>query len=184
MDESDEEYQEVSSRYAEGNKHRDKDISKLQSDFAVFKDFMRTQTGGVELPSESPLSEDIENAKIDRHLKIPSIDQFDGSTDPSDFINLFDGRMSFCGHPDVARCRFFYTCLKGTTLQWFNNLPPRSIDSWEVLKTKFRTRFSSNKRGGKITASLMTIRQRSSESLRDFLGRFRAAVADLSLIHI
>lgn len=108
--------------------------------------------------TESPLMERIENAKINRDLKVPPIDSFDGSTDPSDFINLFDGRMDFFGHSEVARCRFFSTCLKGTALHWFNNLQPRSIDSWSILKGKFRTRFSSNKRGGKITASLITVR--------------------------
>lgn len=54
---------------------------KLQNDFATFKDFMRTHFGGLEVSQESPLSEDIEHARIDRHLRIPSIDQFDRTTD-------------------------------------------------------------------------------------------------------
>ena len=49
-----------------------------------------------------------------------------------------------------------------------------------MLKNKIRTRFSSNKKGGKITASLMTVRQRSSKSLKDFLTRFRKEVAEIS----
>ena len=102
-----------------------------------------------------------------------------GRLTPPTSSTLFDGRMSFYGHSDVARCRFFYTCLKGTALKWFNNLPPRSIDSWQVLKTKFRTRFSRNRKGGKITASLMTVHQKESESLREFLARFRAEVAEI-----
>lgn len=102
-----------------------------------------------------------------------------GTTDPSDFINLFDGRIDFSGHLEVERCHFFSTCLKGTTLHWYNNLPPRSINSWSSLKGKFRTRFSSNKKGGKITASIMTIRQRSSEPLHDYLTRFRAEIAEI-----
>ena len=133
---------------------------------------MRTHSGGLEVPTKSPLKGH-RRCKY-RHLKIPSIEQFDGSTNPLDFINLFDGIMSFFRHSYVAMCRSFSTCLKGTTLKWFNSLPPRSIDSWAVLKNKFCTRFSSNNKGGKITASLMTIRQKSSESLRDFLGPFRA----------
>ena len=154
------------------------EFTKLQNDIALCKDFIRTQSG-AEIPSESPLSEDLEGAKINRRLKIPPINQFDGSTDPSDFLNTFDGRMAFYGHSDVARCRFFCTCLQGTALKWFNNLAPRSIDSWSALKTKFRNRFSSNKKGGKITASLMTVRQKYNESLRDFLSRFRAEVAEI-----
>ncbi|XP_074369539.1 uncharacterized protein LOC141710961 [Apium graveolens] len=132
------------------------------------------------MASESPLSVKIENAKINRDLKVPPINSFDGSTDPSDFINLFDGRMDFFGHSEMARCRFFSTCLKGTALNWFNNLPPQSIDSWTNLKSKFRNRFSSNKKGGKIIASLIIVYQRTNESLRAYLTRFRAHIAEIT----
>ncbi|XP_017224785.1 uncharacterized protein LOC108201008 [Daucus carota subsp. sativus] len=155
------------------------ELSKIQDDLAVCKDYVRNQAGGLETLNDSPLTEDIENAPVDRHLKFPPMDHFDGTSDPADFLNTFDGRMSLQGHADSTRCRFFCTCLKGNALSWFQNLPPRSINSWAMLKVKFRTRFSSNKRGGKITASLMTVRQRSSESLRDFLARFRVEMADI-----
>ena len=141
------------------SKNESAEMVKLRAEMAALRELVKAQSGGVETAAIIPLSEDIENAKVDMNLKIPSIELFDGTTDPLDFLNMFDGRMSFFRHEEIARCRFFCTCLKGTALEWFNNLPPRSIDSWQALKTKFRTRFSSNRRGGKITASLMTIRQ-------------------------
>lgn len=88
--------------------------------------------------------------------------------------------MDFFGHSEVARWRFFSTCLKGTTLNWFNNLQPRSIDSWAILKSKFQIRFSSNKKGGKITASLITVHQRSNETLHDYLTRFWAHITEIT----
>lgn len=88
--------------------------------------------------------------------------------------------MSFFGHSEVARCRFFSTCLKGTALHWFNGLPPWSVDSWSILKSKFYTRFSSNKRKCKLTTSLITIYQRRNESLRDYLTRFRAKIVEIT----
>ena len=100
----------------------------------ALKELLKTRSGGLEVPGDSPLSEDIENAKIDRHLKIPSIEQFDGTIDLMDFINMFDARMSFFGNAEIARCLFYYTCLKSTALEWFNNLPPRSIELWQALK--------------------------------------------------
>lgn len=148
---------------------------KFEEDVALIKNFIRTQSGGLEVITESPLAEYTENAKINRDLKVPPIESFDGSTDPSDFINLFEGRMDLFGHSKVARCHFFSTCL-----HWFNNLQPRSIDSWATLKGKFWTRFSSNKRGCKITASLITARQRSNELLRDYLSRFRAHISEIT----
>lgn len=59
----------------------------------MFKDFIKTHSGETEISSESPLSKRIERAKINRDLKAPSIDHLDGSTDPADFIHLFDSRM-------------------------------------------------------------------------------------------
>ncbi|XP_074322841.1 uncharacterized protein LOC141659814 [Apium graveolens] len=58
-------------------------------------------------------------------------------------------------------------------------LAPRSIDSWAALKSKFQARFSSNYKGIKVTASLMTMHQRSGESLRSFLTRFREEIAEI-----
>ncbi|XP_074342795.1 uncharacterized protein LOC141680478 [Apium graveolens] len=153
---------------------------KLADDLSLIKNYIRTQSGGIEVPSESPLSVKIKNAKINRDLKVPPIESFDGSTDPSDFINLFDGRMDFFGHSEVDRCRFFSICLKGTALYWFNNLQPRSNDSWSILKSKFRTHFSSNKREGKITTSFISVYQRSNETLRAYLTRFRAHIAEIT----
>lgn len=140
----------------------------------LFKDFIKTHSREIVTASGNPLTKRTEKAKINRDLKVPNIEQFDGSADPADFVHVFDGRMAFYGHSDVARCQYFPTCLKGPTLMWYNNLPARFIDSWSVLKYKFKSRFSSNKKGRRMTASLINIRQRSNESLREYLNRFRA----------
>ncbi|XP_074328175.1 uncharacterized protein LOC141666088 [Apium graveolens] len=87
--------------------------------------------------------------------------------------------MAFFGHSEIARCQLFSTCLQGTALRWYSNLPPRSIDSWTTLKSKFQARFSSNYKGIKVTASLMTMHQRSGENLRSFLTRFREEIAEI-----
>ncbi|KAL8135551.1 hypothetical protein AgCh_010260 [Apium graveolens] len=75
-------------------------LSKLADDLSLIKNYIRTQSGGIEVASESPLSVKIENAKINRDLKVPPIESFDGSSDPSDFINLFDGWIDFFGHSE------------------------------------------------------------------------------------
>ncbi|XP_074323018.1 uncharacterized protein LOC141659967 [Apium graveolens] len=87
--------------------------------------------------------------------------------------------MAFFGHSEIARCQFFSTCPQGTALRWYSNLPPLSIDSWTTLKSKFQARFSSNYKGIKVTASLMTMHQRSGESLQSFLTRFREEIAEI-----
>ncbi|XP_074337268.1 uncharacterized protein LOC141674459 [Apium graveolens] len=66
-----------------------------------------------------------------------------------------------------------------TALRLYSNLPPRSIDSWSTLKSKFQARFSINYNGIKVTTSLLTMHQRSNESLRSFLTRFREEIAEI-----
>lgn len=111
-------------------------LIKQQDDVALCKDLIRSPF------RESTIWEYRKhNDGINRELKVPPIEQLYGSSDHSDFIRLFDGCISFFGHSEIATFRFFSTCLKGTALCWFNNLPPRSIDSWACPKGKFRTRF-------------------------------------------
>ncbi|XP_074356705.1 uncharacterized protein LOC141696464 [Apium graveolens] len=150
----------------------------MQEEIAQMRTIMRNQSG-FEIVSESPLSLVLEKARIDRTLKMPALDHFDGSSDPLAFLNTFDGRMAFFGHSEIARCQFFSTCLQGTALRWYSNLPPRSIDSWRTLKSKFQARFSSNYKGIKVTTSLMTMHQRSGESLWSFLTRFREEITEI-----
>ncbi|XP_074342949.1 uncharacterized protein LOC141680690 [Apium graveolens] len=154
------------------------EFANMQEEIAQMRTLMRNQAG-FQTISESPLSLMLEKARIDRTLKTPALDHFDGSSDPLAFLNTFDGRMAFFGHSKIARCQFFSTCLQGTALRWSSNLPPRSIDSWTTLKSKFQARFSSNYKGIKVTASLMTMHQRSGETLRSFLTRFREEIAEI-----
>lgn len=70
-------------------------MSKFEDDVALVKNFIQTKSFILKISLESPLVEDLEKEKINKFLKVPPIELFDGSTDPSDFINLFDGRMDF-----------------------------------------------------------------------------------------
>lgn len=86
---------------SEDEENYERKISRSESltkhDVVLLKDFKRTHSGGTKVPSESPLSREIDKVKIIRKLKVPSKDQFHGSTDPSDFVHLVDGRMAFYG---------------------------------------------------------------------------------------
>lgn len=115
--------EEVSQRTESTELITPEELARMQDDMAQLRDHVRAQSG-FDVVSESPLTRAVETARIDRTLKIPSIDQFDGSSDPSGFLNTFDGRMALYGHSEITRCQFFSTCLQGTSLRWYNNLPP------------------------------------------------------------
>lgn len=77
----------------------------MQDDMAQLRDYVGTQSG-LEVTMKSPLARALETARIDRSLKTSSLDRFDGSSYPSEFLNTFDRRMAFYGHSEVAHCNF------------------------------------------------------------------------------
>ena len=83
------------------------ELTKLRREVAQLREQVKTGSSSLDVPSESPLSEEIESYMLDKNLKIPNIGQFDGTTAPSDFINQFDGRMSYYGHSQISRMPFF-----------------------------------------------------------------------------
>ncbi|KAL8119007.1 hypothetical protein AgCh_016487 [Apium graveolens] len=119
--------QDESSEDEEYKEEKSVPTNLTEDDMFLIKDFIKTHSGEVATTTGNPLTRRIEKAKINRDLKVPSIEQFDGS-----------------------------------------------IDSWSELKNKFKSRFSTNKKGRRMTASWVNIRQRSNESLREYLNRFRA----------
>ncbi|GKB58040.1 gag protein, partial [Tanacetum coccineum] len=55
---------------------------------------------------------------------------------------------------------------------WYDNLVPGSIDGFHQLRTKFRANFLQQRRFQKTQVETLGIRQRSEESLKDYLARF------------
>jgi len=86
--------------------------------------------------------------------------------------NLFsvDGRV---------HCRLFPTTLKGPTLDWYYSLPANSVDSFEMLCT----RFTDSKPTSASSASLHHVVQGESESLRQYMARFTKATLLIPNLH-
>lgn len=74
-------------------------LSKFEDDIALIKSCIRIQSRGLEITTEVPLSENTENVKINRDLKVPLIESFNVFTDPSDFINLLMEGWTFLDIP-------------------------------------------------------------------------------------
>jgi hypothetical protein len=60
------------------------------------------------------------------------------------------------------------------------NLSLGCINSFHELRDKFRANFLLQRRFQKTQAEILGIRQRSDESLRDYLGRFRKETLDIT----
>ena len=103
---------------------------------------------------------------------MPSLDSYDGTRDPFDYIATFKTTMHLQGVPDEIMCRAFPTTLKGLARVWFSKIPLNSVSSFEKLSKLFVNNFIRRQRHKRSSSSLLTIEQGENESLRSFITRF------------
>ncbi|XP_020216882.1 uncharacterized protein LOC109800513 [Cajanus cajan] len=127
----------------------------------------------MEVPRDfRPFSEAIEAEAIPRDHRIPQVEPFDGSQDPSQHLTDFRAQMLICRGSMEVRCKLFMGTLKKAALDWFSGLPDRSITDFDVFSRLFMAQFAANKKKPPITSDLFDLKQQREESLKDFLQRF------------
>ena len=105
-------------------------------------------------------------------FKMLSLDSYDGTCDPCDYIATFKTTMHLQRVPDKIMCRVFPTTLKGLAWVWFNKIPPNTISSFEELSKLFINNFIGKQRHKRSSSSLLTIEQGENECLQSFITRF------------
>ena len=113
---------------------------------------------------------------------------YDGTSDPDDHIAQYKQRMLPVALPkescEATMCKGFGSTLIGPALQWFINLPTRSISSFASLSDKFVEQFTSSRSLEKTLDSLYEILQHRVEPMRDYIARFnqeKVAVPECSI---
>jgi hypothetical protein len=76
------------------------------------------------------------------------------------------------GITDVHKIRMFPLSLTGAAFNWFTSLPPNSIDSWVSLEQKFHAYFYNREVELRLS-DLMSLRQKHTKPVSDYLRRFR-----------
>ncbi|XP_057811678.1 uncharacterized protein LOC131025917 [Salvia miltiorrhiza] len=126
--------------------------------------------------ADSPFVDEIALVEMPVKFNFPSMQMFDGTTDPTDHIAQYKQRMFIAAIPRELRqayiCKGFGSSLIGPALQWYTNLPNYSISSFAQLTDIFVQQYASSKKLEKISEDLYAMIQRRDESLRDYIGRF------------
>ena len=124
-----------------------------------------------------------------RKFSFPSIKMYDGTGDPDDHIAQYKQRMLAVALPKESReatmCKGFGSTLIGPALQWYINLPTRSISSFAGLSDKFVKQFASSRSLEKTSDGLYKILQHRVEPLRGYIARFnqeKVAVPECSIL--
>ena len=84
---------------------------------------------------------EIIEAPRSKKVKMPSIEPFDGTTDPDDHLDVYKAHMYVQDVDDTICYRYFPATLRGTAQKWFNDLPSGSITSFIQLAELFSTYF-------------------------------------------
>ncbi|KAF3592048.1 hypothetical protein DY000_02021236 [Brassica cretica] len=95
--------------------------------------------------ADTPFTDEITLIEMPRKFSFPSIKAYNGTTDPDDHVAKYRQRMLAVALPKGSRedtmCKGFGSTLTGPALQWYINLPSRSIASFAVLSDKFVEQF-------------------------------------------
>ena len=91
--------------------------------------------------TESPFTTGVLHFPLPTKFRMPQIETFDGTKDPIDHLNTYKNQMELHGYQDPVQCRAFAITLKGSTLAWFNRLPPSSVSSFTELSIAFVSHF-------------------------------------------
>jgi hypothetical protein len=111
-------------------------------------------------------------------LKLPaSLPEFDGESDPRQFLHKYTMEISSGGGDEVAMERAMIMALKGSTLQWYASLSKGSIRSWDQLQQRIENNFQGYQCQDLTSGDLHLIKQGDKEPLQEYIKRFSKAIA-------
>jgi hypothetical protein len=105
-------------------------------------------------------------------FKASHIDQYDGSSNPEEFIQVYQTVIEAAGGDDQVNANFLHTALSGAVRSWLINLPEGSIHSWDELCAMFIGNFQGTYEHPSTTETLKAIKQKHGEGLRDYVMHF------------
>jgi hypothetical protein len=74
-------------------------------------------------------------------FKTGNINRYDGSSNPEEFIQVYQTVIDAARGDDRVKANFLPTTLTGTVRSWLINLPEGSITSWDQLFAMFIENF-------------------------------------------
>ncbi|KAF3569385.1 hypothetical protein DY000_02015650 [Brassica cretica] len=126
--------------------------------------------------ADTAFTDEITLIEMPRKFSFPTIKAYDGTTDPDDHVAQYRQRMLAVALPKGSReatmCKGFGSTLTRPALQWYINLPSRSIASFVVLSDKFVEKFARSRDLEKTSDSLYEILKHRAEALRGYIARF------------
>ncbi|XP_068329224.1 uncharacterized protein [Pyrus communis] len=87
--------------------------------------------------------------------------------------------MALEGDDEALLCKLFPSSLSGSSLTWFRQLKPRSIEIFTKLHEAFISQYVCNRRLRKDVMILFNTKQNVGESLKSYVTRFMEDMSTL-----
>jgi hypothetical protein len=175
-----EEENQITDSKISGARNRDEELDRRMAEFDKKLAIMEAEKKGkakdvfmdrVLQGTGSPFSPRVEAYQLPEKFKAPSMMSYNGIGDPYEHVEDFRSHVCLLGIPDEVACRAFPLTLSGSARKWFRKLPPGSIDRFEDLGRVFLTQFMTSRTRKKPPSYLLTLKQRSGETLKQFITR-------------
>ncbi|XP_070022386.1 uncharacterized protein [Nicotiana sylvestris] len=115
----------------------------------------------------------IDNLKMPTGYQPPKLQQFDGKGNPKQYVAHFAETCNNAGTYGDHLVKQFVCSLKGNAFDWYTDLEPDSIDSWEQLEQEFLNRLYSVRHIVSMI-KLTNTHQGKYEPVIDFINRWRS----------
>lgn len=135
---------------------------------------IRAQYGG---PSQStlmyskPYTKRIDNLRMPMGYQPSKFQSFEGKGNPKQHVAHFVETCNNAGTDGDLLVKQFVRSLRGNAFDWYINLAPECIDSWDQMEREFLNRFYSTRR----TVSMMELtntKQWKDEPVVDYINRW------------
>ncbi|KAK4400603.1 hypothetical protein Sango_1166400 [Sesamum angolense] len=136
----------------------------------------------VEERTGIPFSEGVMTDELAMNCCTPTIAEYDGTTDPQEHLSRFENIALMHRYSDAIRCRVLVTTFVQAAQQWFNQLPPAVIGSFQEFRSLFLHQFASSRKHRKTELSLFSICQKEGEPLKEYLQRFNTVGLEVQTV--
>ncbi|GJW19476.1 hypothetical protein Tco_0026912 [Tanacetum coccineum] len=133
-------------------------------------------------PKPTPFTQRITCFKYHMRAKLPqNIRVYEGNKDPEDHLGIFSAAAKQKEWLMPVWCKMFCQTLGGAARKWFDDLDPKSVDSFKELSKKFSEEFHNNRElAKKINDKIPKMMDEMFERVRAFIrGEVVAGSAEM-----
>ncbi|RRT64142.1 hypothetical protein B296_00039918 [Ensete ventricosum] len=153
-------------------------IDEVQRDFVRSKEEVGETTKGG-----SPFAPEILDKPIPSSFRLPAMEPYDGSIDPTEHVAAFKAQMTLYDTSDALMCRTFPTTLRGPARMWYSRIKSFSISTFDQFAKEFELNFIASSCPRPMAASLLGLTQGNDEPLAQFVNRFSVEIRRMPDTH-